>query len=255
MVKLMSNDWGSYFCRVDNNVASIFVDLGISSFAPIESQPELVWLRLTMNQPREDGLSSSDEFSRLCNIEDALFQEEMLAELRSSYVGRNTANGHRDYYLYANDATGTERHLIETMARFPEYRFEVGHRADPDWSTHAAFLYPSARQRQTIQNNRLLKTLEEHGDRHEIVREVSHWLYFKSARDRTSFTVACEELGYKVADESEDAEYDAPYGLRMTHDTSVDPETIDGVVLKLFDLAAEHDGQYDGWETSVRSGT
>ena len=58
----MSDEWDHYLCRVDGEAASIFLDMGIGKSAPIPGFNETAYLRLWMNNPRPDGLSSQEEF-------------------------------------------------------------------------------------------------------------------------------------------------------------------------------------------------
>ena len=65
-------DWDFYFSNVDDKFSSIAVDLGLRKIAPIEDQPNLVWVTINMNNPRPDGLSSNEESEILGDIEDAI---------------------------------------------------------------------------------------------------------------------------------------------------------------------------------------
>lgn len=58
-------DWDFYLTNVDDKLSSIAVDLGLKSVAPIVDKQHIVWISLKMNNPREDGLSSKEEFEKL----------------------------------------------------------------------------------------------------------------------------------------------------------------------------------------------
>ena len=51
-------DWDFYFSNVDDILGSFYVDLGLAKVAPLNDKPNLVWVSVNMNNPREDGLSS-----------------------------------------------------------------------------------------------------------------------------------------------------------------------------------------------------
>lgn len=250
----MSDDWDFYFCQVENRPASIFVDLGIHRELPILDLVDMAWLRLHLRQPRKDGLSSQEESGRLSEIEDALSQALANAEIKTTYVGRNTSDGCRDFFCYASDGAQAENYLSMAMAPFPEYEFEVGSRSDPEWSVYREFLYPSRRAYQTILNRRVLANLEQHGDLHDIVREVSHWMYFESSDERERFLAAVLQRGFRLVAQHDGAEEERPFGLTVSRSHAVDLGTINDVVLELFDLASQYAGDYDGWETSVEKG-
>ena len=97
-------EWDFYFSNVNDIIGSFYIDLGLSKVAPIIDNPNLVWISLKMNNPREDGLSSSEEFDKLSEIEDRL-QEYITRNHNCIYAGRLTSNNHRDFYFYMDDTT------------------------------------------------------------------------------------------------------------------------------------------------------
>src|SRR5262245_35159471 len=99
----MSDSWDFYFANVNDVIASLFVDLGIRDSVPDSDRPWLLWTWVYFRQPRDDGLSSSEEAPVLNEIEDALtkkVQETTEAEL----VGRITTAGRREFYFYGPQA-------------------------------------------------------------------------------------------------------------------------------------------------------
>src|SRR3954462_12044783 len=98
----MSKDWDFYSLRVDGEPASIFVDLGISKDAPVRNHTTMGYLRVLMLRPREDGLSSRDEFDDLIALEDHV-TAKVIENGAAVFVGRNTSSGNRDFYFYVAD--------------------------------------------------------------------------------------------------------------------------------------------------------
>ena len=247
----LSEDWDFYFCTVDHQPASIFLDLGIRESVPVAGREDLVWLRLYMKSPREDGMSGKEEYDALVELEDALGTALSTHSDRLQLVGRNTSDGTRDFYYYADNGTWAEATISSAMVQFPTYEFEVGSRHDPNWDAYLEFLYPSERDMQMIQNGRVLAVLERDGDQHDVVRSVSHWVYFDGAAARERFVVDVSAKGFKEVSRCDDASPPRPYGVTVSGETDVNYKSINNVTLQLFDLAKEHGGEYDGWETSV----
>jgi regulator of RNase E activity RraB len=100
-------------------------------------------------------------------------------------------------------------------------------------------------------NRWVVARLEKHGDKFEVVREVSHWIYFESSKDRQRFIKIITEMGYRVLGKSDSSKPPRSLGVTVASDIAADQKTIDRVVLELFDLAIECGGEYDGWETSI----
>lgn len=247
----MARDWEFYLCEVDGKAASINLDLGLYDQAPIEDLPIRVVFRLHLRDPREDGLSSQEEFPRLSEIEDVLFQAADEAETPVVFVGRVTFGGCRDFIFYAADEMSPRTLLSTAMTAFPEYQFEVEGSEEPDWATYLSFLYPSDRDMQVIQNRRVLETLATHGDLHDQPREVCHWITFTTVEDRAVFQAAMEAQGFLAVNTQNDDTRERPFGLTLARVDSVDYHSINRVVLFLFDAALECRGDYDGWETQV----
>lgn len=96
----VTNNRDFYSLRVDGEPASIFVDLGIQASAPLSSHPHMAYVRLFMNNPRSDGLSSREEYDALINVESSI--ERTLCSDQVGYVGRNTPGGCRDFFFHVS---------------------------------------------------------------------------------------------------------------------------------------------------------
>jgi len=248
----MSDHWDFYFANVNEKLASLFIDVGLRETAPNEHQPWLLWIWLYFESPREDGLSSPEEFEVLGEIEDVL-TEALAASLDAIPVGRITTDGHREFYFYSPQFTGFEDAVSRCMKRFPQYRWDADYRHDAEWSQYRNVLYPSPRDWQCIQNRHVIEQLKEHGDRLEKQRIVSHWAYFPDEASRSLFVDSIEKLGYNVTMQEINTESDTPCPMSVGFEKvdHVDWDSINQVTLELFELAERHSGEYDGWETSV----
>lgn len=147
----MSEDWDFYRLRVDDQPASIMVDLGIRHSVPLETHKHMGYLRTHMNNPRSDGLSSQEEFDKLCEIGDTVKNSIESSDGTNLYVGRNTSDNNRDFYFYTLDLEKLYECLEKVVQAFPEYRFTIGGREDSSWTTYLNFLYPNPSQEQQIQ--------------------------------------------------------------------------------------------------------
>ena len=245
----MTNDWDFYFCRVDDSPASIFVDLGASTVAPLAQFPVMAHVRLYLRNPREDGLSSQAEFETLRSLEDAL--ESLQSDAEGTYVGRCTSDGCRDFYFYARNGISWEKRVATIMKDFPAYEFECGTRSDPAWTAYFNFLYPSDEDRERIQNRRTCEVLEKNGDKLTTARPVDHWAYFPNPELRRAFVQDAQALGYDVAEWIDSTSADERCGVRLSAVGLPSLDTIDELTLPLFRAARARGGEYDGWETQV----
>ena len=247
----MSDEWDFYFAKVNDAVSSIFVDLGLRPDAPNEKRPWLLWVWVEMRAPRADGLSSGEEAPRLHEIEEAL--NSMVPPVGGAQlVGRITGSSRREFYFYGEDPGELDAAVARAMVPFPDYSFEAGSTLQPDWEHYLELLYPSASNLQRMMNRRVLDSLGQGGDVHEVPRKVDHWLEFPTpdARAAARSTLEAIEFAVEGVYESE-AGAELPYSLVVSRVDSVDMRTINGITLELARLAQEHGGNYDGWESPV----
>ena len=244
-------EWEFYFSNVNDKLGSLFVDLGLYKVAPIADKPNVVWVSIKMNNPREDGLSSQEESGLLGDIEDALV-DKIVSKHNVIYVGRLTSAGDRDLYFYFGDTTLYDKTISDVMIAYPKYQFDFGSKEDKEWSGYFDFLYPTPKQYQNIQNRRVVEQLEQGGDKLTKSREVFHWIYFKSERDRGSFLERIKSDNFSIVNKGVDKSLgDFAYQLQIKRVDKVYLNSVNDYVIHLWHLANETNGDYDGWETSI----
>jgi len=243
-------EWDFYFSHVDNIIGSFYLNLGLKRSAPQKDKPNLLWISLNMNNPREDGLSSNEEFNSLAEIEDRLV-DFITRQSNSIYAGRLTTNGTRDFYFYAGDTAFYDKAISEAMVAFPSYSFEYGIKEDKEWEQYLQFMYPEPMQYQSMLNRRVIHNLEKEGDPLTHPRPVQHWIYFKTQKDQDVFLAEIAQLNFNIIHKGMPTLGDYPVSLSISRIDHVDHRSVDEYVLYLWQLAQKCNGEYDGWETSV----
>jgi uncharacterized protein (TIGR01619 family) len=245
-------EWDFYLSNVDEKMSSLFVDLGLYKVAPLEDKSIFAWVSIRMNDARLNGLASSTESEILRKIEEKLVAK-LYSKFKSIYAGNLTSNGSKDFYFYIGDTTNYTQVLSDFILAFPAYKFEYGAKTDENWSGYFDFLYPSPQQFQSIQNRRIIDQLEKNGDKLTQMREVDHWIYFKTKRDRDQFLDKIKFEGFTIVSRDHDKKSGGlPFKLHITRIDKVDWNSVDAYVIYLWKLANEFNGVYDGWETSVK---
>lgn len=242
--------WEIYVTYVDEKPAVILVDIGIAEFVPLSEQPTLVWLWIHIQDPDEEGFPNEEEDMKLNEVEDAV--TDALEDSSARYVGRITSDGRREFYFYTSDPQEFLNVVKSAMAVAPDYKFEVDEADDPTWQHYSGVLYPSPEDFQQIQNQHVISRLYEQGDSLTEPRPVDHFANFKSEADRDAFAVAAEGMGFEIVSRPvREDEPEFPYSIGLLRVDAVDGETIDRITFELFDLANEHNGEYDGWGSKV----
>lgn len=242
--------WNFYALRVDDQPASIYLDLSLADEVATDEYPVMAWLRVEMREPRDDGLSSQQEFDALVALEDRVVP--LLApDGHGVYAGRNTSSGCRDFYFYVAQGDAWDAQVERAMRAAPEYRYQSGCRSDPAWSTYHGFLYPDPRTRESMENRDVCAALEEQGDALRQPRDIDHWASFPSASARDEFLHKAAGMGFE--NRTPDRDDDAEHGWRAQVFRRDVPAygAIDDICLPLYDLAGECGGSYDGWECEV----
>ncbi|SFG67242.1 DUF695 domain-containing protein [Pontibacter chinhatensis] len=244
-------DWEFHFRSVDSKPGSIAVDLGLAKVAPLAHQPNLLKVSIQMTNPRPDGLSSLQETILLQNIEDDL-EDALGQKCGATYAGRLTCGGHRKVYFYLGEPNGYAEHVQEVMQQYNSHAYTLKLIPDKDWNRYFNFLYPEPEQLQSIQNRKVVEELESNGDDLSKARQVDHWIYFKTEADRAAFlqSIAKENYSLVTSDYLASSE-DYPHRLHISRTDKVDHQSIDKAVMYLRRLAQRHNGDYDGWETSI----
>jgi hypothetical protein len=249
----MDDIFDFYFAKVEGEIASIFVNMTIEDRAPVPGYGHIVVVRLTMRDPRDDGLSSDDEFDALAGIDDALYAT-MSEHDNALYVGRVTYAGLRDFYYYAVDAGAAGKAAARAMKKTPAYKFEILSQADADWTTFKSFLLPSPRDRQRMGNRNASDQLRENGDPLTEAREIDHYAYFPTPAARDAFAEKVTHIGYKLRakHEPDPASAGTAYGAQIYREDVPGNEMFDAITAELAQLAKEAGGDYDGWEAPIK---
>jgi uncharacterized protein (TIGR01619 family) len=226
----MSDDWDFYRCRLDNEPASIYLDLGITAQAPIPDMRYMAYVRVRMRTPRPDGLSSQEEYDTLIRIEDR-FTATLSQGGATIYVGRNTSGGCRDFYFYRREPRDWDQRVRPAMSEFPDYVYETGSREDPQWTTYRNFLSPSGDDMQRIQNRRVCDQLQKNGDALTATREIDHWAFFPDADSRTTFITRIKTMGFDVRNAYDRDQPHSRFGVQICRTDLPSFENIDSVAL------------------------
>lgn len=239
-----TEDWDFYMTNVDGVLGSIFVDLGLRQIAPVADKPNVAWVSIVMQNPREDGLSSNEESNLLFEIEDYLVNN-IIGQHNAIYVGRLTSDRMRNLYFYFGDTSGYEKTITQSMLKYPTYQFDFGNKEDKKWDGYLNFLYPLPEQFQIIMSNRVIRNLEKNGDNLTKERMVDHWIYFAAEIDMKNYISEIEKQNFKIIDSYQNKE--KIYVLNIGRIDKVDYQSVHNYVLYLWNLANEYNGSYDGW--------
>jgi uncharacterized protein (TIGR01619 family) len=165
-------NWATYLTRInDQSTGSIIVDLGFASTAPDGARPLVVTFSLNINNRSENGLPSSEERASLDAIEHAVI-DDLINRHAGVNPGHLYCENKLEVFFYVATAEGIEETVSLRMTDYPEYKFALSHKDDPEWNTYFDLLFPSPIQMQSIGNQQVIENMRSHGDNLQAERQV-----------------------------------------------------------------------------------
>src|SRR3569833_3005943 len=192
----MSYDWDLYFAQIEQQPASILVDLGLREAVPDMRRERLYRVLVTLNDPSPEGMITDRGSVLMGYIEDDLADKS--GRIGAQFVGRVTTAGRREFYYYAPHNAPLAQAASAAMCRFPGYHFELGDQEDPNWSHYRDFLYPDPEAQQTIENRKVIMALQSNGDDLTQPRAIRHYINFRDSECRGEFVYLAHSLGYST---------------------------------------------------------
>lgn len=240
----MSDNWNTYFTFIDNKPASFMLDLEPWKDGANETLFHLYRLRIHLNEPNAEGLTTDKEAAILYGMEDSIHDT---LERNYMFVGRITTEGRRDFYYYT-DSDGSE---LESLAAkcIADFKYSIGYiEESKPKDFYYEFLYPNKSNWHRMTNRQLVEKLRELGDDLEKSRKVSHFIDFGSEQSRHLFIEKVQKDGFHIEDQGANEQQ---YSLSITRNDLVQFHSISAVTDYLVSTAQQFDGDYDGWETKV----
>jgi regulator of RNase E activity RraB len=242
-------DFDVYFAVVDGAPASFLVDLAAGPNAPLASHPTRLQVRVTLAQPRDDGMRDAAELEPLGQLEDALV-EWLERTYDAIYVGHLITDGALHVVAYAPaDRVEDPSNLLDD---FDPGDYEVGWLVedDPEWGMLLEFLYPDAYAMQVIQNRRLLSARAEHGDDPTLVHAVDHTAFFASREQANAAAEALTQAGFKIDSIAADDDTKG-WTVNFQRDERLDEDHPDEFCVEILDLLEPLEGVYWGWGAMI----
>jgi glyoxylase-like metal-dependent hydrolase (beta-lactamase superfamily II) len=133
--------WDSYVANVDVRTAQVLLDRSFASAPPASQLPRLAWFGVWARLPAGGAFWDPAEAAALDDIEVALLDlAGQVARGWGVYVRRLATAGLREYYFYTGAHFDLASVAAELVERFPQYRVEHAHTADPDWAKYTGWV-------------------------------------------------------------------------------------------------------------------
>ena len=246
-----TEEWDVYKAQYENGPGSVLIDMGLKKIAPDTKLAFLLITGVTYNDYTVDGFPTKAEFQNLYRISDSASQV-INGLTYNKITGTFTCQRQRMDYYYVSDTNHLREKLSDIyQKRFPGYQPLIIIREDKKWDKYLNFLYPNDETLEYMNNSKIVLRLEEAGDKLEKERQVDHWIYFGTDKDRQGFIEYALKNKYKIEDSDKVNQGSFSFQLHISRTDKVDLPNINKITLALRKEAEKHKGDYDGWETFV----
>lgn len=245
----MSDHWENFSCTMAGKPAFISYDHGISKEFEQLRHTNFAGFRVSLQDPKEDGLPVADGFAKLNEVEDFLCAS--FGAEQGVQIGRITTNGYRYFYFYTSREQPRCEEMVAEASKFHGHQIDLIYEPDLERLRYWDELYPTEDDWQVIKDMRVHELLKEKGDSLTTHRLIDHWAYFDSCDQREAF-VNSVKLEFEHIELGEiQNEEGIRYSVRLSHTGLPDYRSMNTITLKLARASRHHGGNYDGWETMV----
>jgi hypothetical protein len=244
-------EWDVYLAKYEKGPSSTMLNMALKRIAPVKTLPFIIVTGVKFNDCTADGFPTEKEFLSLYKVSDSV-KTIMDGATKNKLAGTFTYQCERLDYYYVADTTGIREKLRKLYdAQFKSYVPYTNIKADKDWQFYLDFIYPNEETREIIGNQKMVTKLQEAGDKLDKPRQVDHWIYFPSEKDRNCFVPYLIQHNFKIETGEKTADTKQRIKLHILRTDKVDLPSINKLTLELRKEAKKCNGDYDGWETVV----
>lgn len=245
-------DWDNYIFPLHGRPVSIMLNMALKERAAGLGRPYAIILRTKYADVDQYGFPGDRDKEKLDSLENDL--EQTLTQKNGAiYAGRFTQRGLREFYFYVLDTVDHRLHCQQVMNKYPDLPWLAKAVHDRNWTNYNEVLYPSAIEKEKMENRKMVMTLQSKGDNLSRARRIEHTLYFKVAQSRRTFLISPAIQGFNVSEmpveKSNDSEF--PFLLIIWQHEKPELKKMNEVTLKLTHEAQKNGGRYEGWQTKV----
>ncbi|MCF6341160.1 MAG: DUF695 domain-containing protein, partial [Sulfurimonas sp.] len=182
----MQEYWEAYVKPIDGHKAMVSFNASVADEVPDEQYMYMGFVKVKLNNPKDDGFATDDEADDIGFIEDRL-EMESLRWRSGKYIGRIITQGEVNFIYYLKMDFEWKDTVVEAMSYFKEYEYEFSSRMDTQWEVYQKLLFPNIKEWQIIINHHACDNLKEKGDTLTTPRAIEHKIYFQTIEDKDKF--------------------------------------------------------------------
>ena len=166
-----------------------------------------------------------------------------------AFVGSIDVGAQRRYYFYTSDARLLVP-LTQLCSEEDGLRLECSMTEEPNRQTYYRLLVPDQAKRQSVDNERYIRSLRERGDDNAAYRRVNLHFYFPSAGARSLFSDNAKTLGFAIGADDYIPEHDLPYYVVLHAVIPLEKEAVTGLTTKAIYAAEPYGGALEHFDAA-----
>lgn len=165
------------------------------------------------------------------------------------WVGESRFGGEIRQYYYGEDEAAVKMMIAQSRKGWLDNRVELF--LDVDWSLYYERIFPTAAQRQGMENKKIYAQLAAKGDRKDVARRINHYLAFATEGARDRFLGSARQAGFALGEPFFADEAVLPYGVYVHKRGPLDVEQITRDSTALIECAEPVEGEYLYWDCAL----
>ncbi|MEE9391723.1 MAG: DUF695 domain-containing protein [Planctomycetota bacterium] len=248
----MRPNFDYYMARLDDWPFEVGVDLSVREAVPIDGLQFRLHVRLGLNNPSDDGLSTKEEDALL-----ALIEDEMLHTLDSADYRFVAAVTHRKartlvFYSRHSQMEGEAIHKVLTDAK--THNAKVISEEDPEWTEYTDVLYPNEEMLHQIMDRKVLKEFDRRGDDPASIHAIEPCFVNLCEEGVEICRSGLEAEGFVVTDVSETSRNGTgakEFSLKARVKSPLGLAILDDFRHSWLSIAKKAKGSYRGWSSEL----
>lgn len=187
------------------------------------------------------------DLKAIYKTEEAL--EHALVGERAFHVGHVLGGGWCRVVFYAPRPVPSS--IEVKLGLFKKTKLTLESRPDPEWTVYENELKPTPVEQAIEKSRPLFKVLESHGDVATSVRKVDFAALFASEQGRAEFCAAVPLVDPAFVIGNQWTDDARGHWVELHREMTTEEQAIGQACATLMELAAKHNGEFDGWACPV----
>ncbi|MDF9825082.1 hypothetical protein M2475_001515 [Breznakia sp. PF5-3] len=248
-LKKISEDWEFYYTEIDDNVASIRLDMGLETFSEYTKLKNTYVFSVFYDDQYPNGFPTKESTAMLHAIEDSLEARWGIYDIYS--VGMITGNGQRSFVFMSEHEMSWEKMCSKIMKRRKHIKFSMRILRNDKGRYYEEILYPDVYGMEWIKNRNICQRLGDQGETFSEERIIDFYTCFPKQEDAEKFVAMLTSEDMKLTDFDINLNEKKEYLVYFRTFDIPSQEIMNQYSKRLLTLTIQNHGKFEGWGTTI----